>query len=82
MQDIITIDALTKGSVSVKVQKTMVQDGIAYEIGEPHRCAYGKSVSGRAKLAKDVPEPYLSAVMAVWGNDPTMEEPAEGGETK
>lgn len=82
MQDIITIDALTKGSVSVKVQKTIVQDGIAYEIGEPHRCAYVNSAYGRAQLAKEVPEPYLSAVMAVWGNDPTIDVPAEGGETK
>lgn len=81
MQDIITIDALTKGSVSVKVQKTIVQDGIAYEIGQPQRRAYVNSESGRAKLSEEVPEPYLSAVMAVWGNDPTMEEPAEGGET-
>lgn len=82
MQDIITIDALTKGSVSVKVQKTIVQDGVTYEIGEPHRCAYVNSESGRAKLSEEVPEPYLSAVMAVWGDDPTIKEPAEGGETK
>lgn len=75
----ITLDALNKNSVSVKARKAIMQDGVTYEIGEPHRCAYVNSESGRAKLAKDVPEPYLSAVMAVWGNDPTM---AEGGETK
>ena len=80
MQDIITIDALTKGSVSVKVQKTIVQDGVTYEIGEPHRCAYANSATGREQIAEELPEPYLSAVMAVWGDAPTVENPAEGGD--
>lgn len=82
MTETVTIDALTKNSVSVKRQKTITAEGSIYEIGEPHRCAYVNSTYGRAQLAKEVPEPYLSAVMAVWGNDPTIDVPAEGGETK
>ena len=78
MTETVTIDALTKNSVSVKRQKTITAEGSIYEIGEPHRCAYVNSTYGRAQLAKEVPEPYLSAVMAVWGNAPTVDDP-EGG---
>lgn len=75
MDVIITLDALTEASVSIKTQKTIVQDGVTYEIGQPHRCAYMNSTWGRQQLAADVPEPYLSAIMAVWGNTPTVQEP-------
>lgn len=78
MQETITIDALTKNSVSVKRQKTITAEGSTYEIGDPHRCAYANSVSGRKQLAAELPEPYLSAVLAVWGDAPTVEDPAEG----
>ena len=75
MQETITIDALTKNSVSVKRQKTITAEGSIYEIGEPHRCAYVNSVTGRKQLAAELPEPYLSAVLAVWGDAPTVEDP-------
>ena len=76
MQETITIDALTKNSVSVKRQKTITAEGSTYEIGEPHRCAYANSTTGREQIAAEVPEPYLSAVLAVWGDAPTVEDPA------
>lgn len=80
MQETITIDALTKNSVSVKRQKTITAEGSTYEIGDPHRCAYANSVSGRKQLAAELPEPYLSAVLAVWGDAPTVEDPEWGVE--
>ena len=80
MQETITIDALTKNSVSVKRQKTITAEGSTYEIGEPHRCAYVNSVSGRKQLAAELPEPYLSAVLAVWGDAPTVADPEGGAE--
>ena len=79
MTETITIDALTEVSVSIKRQKTIRAEGSTYEIGEPHRCAYANSSAGREQIAAEVPEPYLSAVMAVWGDAPTVEDPAEGG---
>lgn len=78
MQETITIDALNKNSVSIKRQKTITSDGETYEIGDPHRCAYVNSASGREQIAAEVPDPYLSAVLAVWGDTPTIEDP-EGG---
>lgn len=77
MTETITIDALTKNSVSVKRQKTITAEGSTYEIGEPHRCAYVNSVSGRKQLAAELPEPYLSAVLAVWGDNPTVSDISE-----
>ncbi|MFZ5975201.1 MAG: hypothetical protein ACOYU3_07315 [Bacillota bacterium] len=74
MNEKIIIDALTNTSVSIKQQKYVVDNGIEYYVGEPHRCAYMNSERGRAGIAVALPEPYLSAVMTVWGDTPTVVE--------
>ena len=43
-------------------------------MGELHAKAYMNSERGRAELAEEVSEPYLSAVLSVWGEEPTVEE--------
>jgi len=68
-----TLDGLTQNSVSVKTQKFIVQDGQEYAIGEPHRKTYTNSQCGRGELTA-LPEPYLSAVMAVWVDTATIIE--------
>ena len=73
----ITLDMLTQDSVSLKKQNHTVVDGKEYPIGEPWRRAYVNSVQGRAQVQAEVPEPYLSAIMAVWGDAPTVTEQAE-----
>ncbi len=67
-----TIDMLTEKSVSIKTQRFIQDDGKEYLVGDPHRCAYINSVRGRADIAAALSEPYLSAVMAVWGAEPTV----------
>ena len=47
-------------------------EGVTYNVGEPHRKAYSNSVNGRAELQEEVSEPYYSAVMSVWGDEPTV----------
>lgn len=64
----ITLDMLTETSVSVKTQKYIEDGGVEYAVGEPHRRAYVNSERGRAEIAAELPEPYLSAVLAVWGD--------------
>ena len=81
MIETITLDALTQDGVSIKTQKNILQDGVTYEIDQPHRCAYVNSARGRQQLLQNVPEPYRGAVLAVWGDAPTVQEPMEGGET-
>jgi hypothetical protein len=70
----VTLDMLTDKSVSVKTQKYVEDDGIEYAVGEPHRRAYVNSERGRAEIAEELSEPYLSAVLAVWGDAPTVIE--------
>jgi hypothetical protein len=70
----VTIDMLTKTSVSIRTQNYVEQNGVEYLIGEPHRCAYINSERGRAEIAAALAEPYLSAVMAMWGDAPTVIE--------
>lgn len=46
-----------------------------YFVGDIHRRAYVNSESGRADISKDLSEPYLSAVMNIWGDTPIVPEP-------
>ena len=73
----ITLDMLTAGSVSLKKQKYTVVDGKEYPIGEPWRRAYVNSIQGRVQVQAEVPEPYRSAIFAVWGDTPTVTEQVE-----
>ena len=75
MEEKIMVDMLTQDTVSIKTQRYMVEDGTELEIGLPHRKAYSNSPQGRAALANELAEPYLSAVMTVWGDAPTQEDP-------
>jgi len=77
MVEKITLDVLTIDSVSLKKQQYTMVDGKEYQIGQPWRRAYVNTLQGRAQMQAEVPEPYLSAIMAVWGETPTVTEPTE-----
>ena len=70
----ISLDALNENSVTVKTQQYIEVDGKALHVGELHAKAYMNSERGREELAQDVLEPYLSAVLAVWGEEPKVKE--------
>lgn len=74
MVEKITIDMLTADSVSIKKQNYAVINGVEYAIGEPWRRAYVNSTSGRAQLQAEVTEPYLTSILGVWGDIPTVVE--------
>jgi len=73
----ITLDMLTKDSVSLKKQQYTIVDSKEYHVGETWRRAYINSVQGRAQVQAEVPEPYRSAIFAVWGNAPTVPDNPE-----
>lgn len=73
----ITLDNLTENSVSVLTQQFAEINGQTVQIGENHRTAFVNSEYGRIELAVKLPEPYLSSVMAVWGENPTVEQGVE-----
>ena len=77
MQQKISLDNLTTNSVSVKMQNFILHETAEYDIGLPHRTAYINSTRGRAELTDELPEPYRSAVLAVWGPEPTITEETE-----
>ncbi len=58
------IDMLTKSSVSIKKQ---TETGI-------WRKAYVNSEQSRQELQTEVPEPYLSEILAAWGDVSTVIE--------
>lgn len=77
MYEKITIDMLTQDGVSIKKQQYVTIDGVDYPVGQPWRRAYANSVSGRQAVQNEVPEPHRTAIFAVWGDTPTVEETAE-----
>ena len=73
----ITLDNLTENSVSVLTQQFANLNGQTVQVGENHRTAYINSEYGRIELKDKLQEPYLSSVMAVWGENPTVEQGVE-----
>lgn len=72
-----TIDMLTKDSVSILTQKFIEEDGVSYQVGKNHRCAYVNSVSGRENIQTNEPEDISSIILAYWGSEPTIIEEIE-----
>lgn len=77
MEHEIILDNLSTTSVSIKTMNYTIIDGVKYYFGEPHRKAYVNSINGRIDIANELAEPYLSAVMEVWGTEPTVTESTE-----
>lgn len=68
----ISLDELDVYKVSVETKQFVDVDGVLYQIGTPHRRAYSNSSQDRVLISEELVEPYLSAVMAVWGDEPTV----------
>ncbi len=66
------VDMLTEESVSIITQKYMQYEGETVQVGENHRKGYSNSLAGRAELAEIEPKEVVDAVMAIWGNTPTV----------
>lgn len=75
MEEIILLSELTTDGVSVVTRKCITLEGEKHYVGDPHRKAYVNSESGRAEISAELSEPYLSAVMTVWGTSPSIIEP-------
>ena len=72
MEERISLDYLTRQGVSVCRQKVLVENGEEYVVGLPHRRAYINSEQGREEIEAALSEPYRSAVLAVWGDAPSV----------
>jgi len=72
-----TLDMLNQDSVSVKKQTYIDYMGQEYPIGEPWRRAYTNSIRGREQIVTELPQAQVNAIMAVWGDNPTVTEQAD-----
>ena len=77
LKEKITLDMLTKDSVSVLRQQFINYGGVDMQVGENIRTAYMNSKSGREQLKTVLSDEYYNAVMSVWGTESTVEEPTE-----
>ena len=66
LKEKITLDRLTKDSVSVLRQKFVVIDGTEMQVGGNVRNAYTNCESDREILKEQLSEEYYNAIMAVW----------------
>ena len=70
----ITLDMLTQDSVSVLKQQFLTFNDVEIQVGSNIRNTYTNSVSGRKLIKSILPNDYYNAVIAVWGDTPTVEE--------
>ena len=66
LKEKITLDMLTKDSVSVLRQQFLTVNGEEMQVGGNIRNAYMNDESGREQIRKVLSDEYYNAVMAVW----------------
>lgn len=79
IKKVITIDKLTKDSVSVIEQKIYADGNSEYSLGEPVRTAF--TPEDIDILRNKVPDPYYTAIVSVWGMNEAESEDAENEQT-
>ena len=75
----ISIDTLTMDGVNTKKQYYVINGGVEYVAGNIVGKMYRNSEQGRAAVITDLPEQYATAIMAVWGDTPTVTEEESNG---
>ena len=71
----IALDMLTNDSVSILKQQYITIDGTDIKVGDNIRNAFRNTQTERELLRTKLPEEFYNAVIAVWGNYPTIAEP-------
>lgn len=70
------IENLVKNGVIIATQEYLVREGEGRQkIGEVSRESYGNWESDRNRLRNNEPPEIATAVMAIWGDTPTLEDP-------
>ncbi len=68
----IKLELLNQDSVSIVFIKYIEYEGQKLQVGEAIRTGYVNSIQGREELKEQIKEPYLTAILAVWGNKSTI----------
>lgn len=69
-----SLEQLTAESVNVVEISIATINKKPHEIGRSHM-AYVNSPTGRKQLTDKLPEEYVKAVLALWGENPTVSDP-------
>ena len=69
-----TLEQFTTESVNVITVSTATIDKERREVGRS-RMAYVNSPTGRKQLSEILPDEYVTAVLALWGETPTVSDP-------
>lgn len=70
----IYLNGLDANSVTLIKQNYVTVEGAEYNAGQPAAVSYINSTNGRAEVESDVIDPYKTAIFAVWGDTPTVDE--------
>ncbi len=71
-----TIHRLTSDFVEIDTEQHVEVNGAQVKLDIPkHSTSYANSRSGRERLRVEQPENIIAAVMAIWGDAPTIEDP-------
>ena len=70
------IEDLCVDGVIIATQKMLISDDEEpQKVGDVKRVSYGNWQSDRQRLVENEPENIVNAVMAIWGDVPTVVEP-------
>ncbi len=78
LKEKITLDMLNSESVSVVRQQYLNYNGTEMPVGENKRNSYLNTDEDREILRTSLPENIYNAIIAVWGNQPTVSVQLEG----
>lgn len=82
IQEEIKIELLNQDSVSITFTKYIEYAGQKLQVGDVVRTAYVNSIKGREDLEKEIKDPYLSSILTIWGDTPTVVIPSAEDEMK
>lgn len=74
IKTVTTVTNLTKDSVSILKQNFIEFNGKQTRVGDNFRTSYVNSARGRQNLVNEQSAQDVAAVLAKWGDTPTIEE--------
>ena len=70
--ELISLYSLTPTRVVVEKLRRITQDGIVYTEESPTRRIYYNAPYDRSLMEEELPQPYLAAVQAIFGETPLL----------
>lgn len=74
IKTITTVTDLTRDSVSILKQNFIEFNGKQTRVGDNFRTSYVNSIQGRQSLVNEQSAQDVTAVLAKWGDTPTIDE--------